>query len=88
MGATPAVAVTMVAGARTAVRPVDGELAGWNPVVLAGVVGREVLDRAGLDAGVLDEVVVGCCDPVGAAGPTWPGRSCWPPGGRSRSAVQ
>ena len=58
----------MVAGARTAVRPVDGELAGWNPVVLAGVVGREVLDRAGLDAGVLDEVVVGCCDPVGAAG--------------------
>ena len=46
----------------------DGELAGWNPVVLAGVVGREVLDRAGLDAGVLDEVVVGCCDPVGAAG--------------------
>ena len=58
----------MVAGARTAVRPVDGELAGWNPVVLAGVVGREVLERAGLDAGALDEVVVGCCDPVGAAG--------------------
>ncbi len=58
----------MVAGARTAVRPVDGELAGWNPVVLAGAVGRETLERAGLDAGVLDEVVVGCCDPVGAAG--------------------
>lgn len=58
----------MVAGARTAVRPVDGELAGWNPVVLAVVVGREVLERAGLDAGVLDEVVVGCCDPVGACG--------------------
>ena len=58
----------MVAGARTAVRPVDGELAGWNPVLLAGVVGRETLERAGLDAGVLDEVVVGCCDPVGAAG--------------------
>ena len=58
----------MVAGARTAVRPVDGELAGWNPVLLAGVVGREVLERAGFDAGVLDEVLVGCCDPVGAAG--------------------
>ena len=58
----------MVAGARTAVRPVDGELAGWNPVVLAGAVGREALERAELDAGVLDEVVVGCCDPVGAAG--------------------
>ena len=58
----------MVAGARTAVRPVDGELAGWNPVVLAGAVGREALERAGLDAGGLDEVMVGCCDPVGAAG--------------------
>ncbi len=66
MGADVAVAV--VAVARTAVRPVDGELAGWNPVELAGVVGREVLERAGLDAGVVDEVVVGCADPVGAAG--------------------
>ena len=54
--------------ARTAVRPVDGELAGWNPVVLAGVVGREALERAGLEAGDLDEVVVGCADPVGACG--------------------
>ena len=66
MGATPTVAVLAVA--RTAVRPVDGELAGWNPVVLAGVVGREALERAGLDAADLDEVVVGCADPVGAAG--------------------
>ena len=54
--------------ARTAVRPVDGELAGWNPVALAGVVGREALERAGLEAGDLDEVVVGCADPVGACG--------------------
>ena len=71
VGATPTVA--MMAVARTAVRPVDGELAGWNPVVLAGVVGREALERAGLnagglDAGDLDEVVVGCADPVGACG--------------------
>ena len=49
-------------------RPVDGELAGWNPVVLAGVVGREALERAQLAPDVLDEVVVGCADPVGAAG--------------------
>ena len=61
-------AVAAVAVARTAVRPVDGELAGWNPVELAGVVGREVLERAGLGAGDLDEVVVGCADPVGACG--------------------
>ena len=66
VGATPTVAV--VAVARTAVRPVDGELAGWNPVLLAGVVGREALERAGLDAGDLDEVVVGCADPA-RAGP-------------------
>ena len=60
--------VAAVAVARTAVRPVDGELAGWNPVALAGVVGCETLERAGLDAGALDEVVVGCADPVGACG--------------------
>ena len=60
--------VAAVAVARTAVRPVDGELAGWNPVALAGVVGREALQRAGLDAGALNEVVVGCADPVGACG--------------------
>ena len=66
MRATPTVAVLAVA--RTAVRPVDGELAGWNPVVLAGVVGREALERAGLGPDDLDEVVVGCADPVGACG--------------------
>ncbi len=62
------VTAAVVAVARTAVRATDGELAGWNPVVLAGVVGQEALDRAGFDAGALDEVVVGCADPVGACG--------------------
>ena len=66
VGEIPTVVVAAVA--RTAVRPVDGELAGWNPLVLAGVVGREALERARLDPGELDEVVVGCTDPVGAAG--------------------
>ena len=67
-GSGSAGAVSLLAAARTAVRPVDGELAGWNPVQLAAVVGREVLARAGLDAASLDEVVVGCADPVGACG--------------------
>ena len=62
------VTVTVRAVARTAVRPVDGELARWNPVVLAGVVGREALERARLEPAELDEVVVGCADPVGACG--------------------
>ena len=61
-------AVAVLAVARTAVRPVEGELAGWNPVMLAGVVGCEALERAGLAADDLDEVVVGCADPVGACG--------------------
>ena len=68
MAAGRKVAVAVGAVARTAVRPVDGELAGWHPVDLAGAVGRETLERAGLDADVLDEVVVGCADPVGACG--------------------
>ena len=62
------VTVTVRAVARTAVRPVNGELARWNPVILAGVVGREALERAGLEPDELDEVVVGCADPVGACG--------------------
>ena len=61
-------AVAVLAVARTAVRPVEGELAGWNPVMLAGVVGCEALERAGLADDDLDEVVVGCADPVGACG--------------------
>ena len=63
-----AVRVAVAAVARTAVRPVDGELARWHPVALAGAVGREALERAGLAPGDLDEVVVGCPDPVGACG--------------------
>ena len=62
------VTVTVRAVARTAVRPVNGELARWNPVILAGVVGREALERARLEPAELDEVVVGCADPVGACG--------------------
>ena len=65
---TDKVAVVVAAVARTAVRPVDGELAGWHPVSLAGVVGQEALERAGLEPGDLDEVFVGCGDPVGAYG--------------------
>ena len=60
--------VVVAAVARTAVRAADGELARWHPVELAGVVGQEALERAGLEPGDLDEVIVGCADPVGACG--------------------
>ena len=67
-GANRGVDVSVAAVARTAIRPIDGELARWNPAELAGVVGQEALERAGLDPAALDEVIVGCSDPVGACG--------------------
>lgn len=60
--------VWLVGAARTAVRPVDAELSGWNPVELAGAVGQEVLDRTGTDPSQVDEVIVGSAELVGANG--------------------
>lgn len=62
------VPVWLAGAARTAVRPVDAELSGWNPVELAGVVGQEVLDRTGTDPSQVDEVIVGSAELVGANG--------------------
>ena len=58
----------LAGAARTAVRPVDAELSGWNPVELAGAVGQEVLDRTGTDPSGVDEVIVGSAELVGANG--------------------
>lgn len=60
--------VWLAGAARTAVRPVDAELSGWNPVDLAGAVGQEVLDRTGTDPSQVDEVIVGSAELVGANG--------------------
>lgn len=60
--------VWLTGAARTAVRPVDAELSGWNPVELAGAVGQEVLDRTGTDPSQVDEVIVGSAELVGANG--------------------
>ena len=62
------VPVWLAGAARTAVRPVDAELSGWNPVELAGVVGQEALDRTGTDPSQVDEVIVGSAELVGANG--------------------
>lgn len=62
------VPVWLAGAARTAVRPVDAELSGWNPVELAGVVGQEVLDRTGTAPSQVDEVIVGSAELVGANG--------------------
>ena len=60
--------VVVAAVARTPVRPVEAELAKWHPVILGATIGREALARAQLSGNDLDEVVVGCADPVGACG--------------------
>lgn len=60
--------VWLAGAARTAVRPVDGELSGWHPVELAAAVGQEVLDRTGADPAQVDEVIVGSAELVGANG--------------------
>ena len=70
--------------ARTPVAALDTDLAGWHPVDLAVVVAREALIRAHLNADGIDEIVVGCAEPVGAQGADaaraivlsagWPGR--------------
>ena len=54
--------------ARTPVAALDSELSGWHPVDLAVVVVREVLNRAQATADRVDEVILGCAEPVGSQG--------------------
>ena len=54
--------------ARSPVTALDAELSGWHPVDLAVVVAGEALIRARLSADRIDEIVVGCAEPVGAQG--------------------
>jgi acetyl-CoA C-acetyltransferase len=56
----------IVAACRTPVGKHRGGLAGEHPVDLAAHVMTEVLARAGLDGGHVDDVVLGCVDQVGA----------------------
>jgi len=56
--------------ARSPVAPVDDALAGWHPVDLAADVATAAIARAGLGADQVDELIVGCAEPVGAQGAT------------------
>ncbi len=60
--------VMLAAGCRTPFTATDGSLAGWHPVDLSAAVMNEVIRRGGVDAGSVDEVWVGCAEPVGAQG--------------------
>ena len=56
----------IVAAARTPVGRRGGGLSGIHPADLAAVPIRAVLARAGIDGGVVDDVILGCVGQVGA----------------------
>ncbi len=60
--------VMLAAGCRTPFTATDGSLAGWHPVDLSAAVMNEVIRRGGVSAESVDEVWVGCAEPVGAQG--------------------
>lgn len=60
--------VLIAAATRTPFTRIEGALAGWHPVDLAAEMMNAALDRAGLTASDLDDIWVGCAEPVGAQG--------------------
>ena len=60
--------VMLAAACRTPFVGIDGALAGWHPVDLSALVMNEVIRRGGVAAESVDEVWVGCAEPVGAQG--------------------
>ena len=60
--------VILAAACRTPFVAANGALAGWHPVDLSALVLTEAIERADLSAGQVDEVWVGCAEPVGAQG--------------------
>ncbi len=60
--------VMLAAACRTPFTGTDGALACWHPVDLSALVMNEVIRRCGVAAESVDEVWVGCAEPVGAQG--------------------
>lgn len=58
----------LAAACRTPFTAIDGALSGWHPVDLCALVMNEVIGRGGVAAESVDEVWVGCAEPVGAQG--------------------
>lgn len=55
----------IVAAARTAGGRRGGRLSGWHPVDLAAEVINALIDRSNIDPALVDDVVMGCVQPVG-----------------------
>ena len=60
--------VVIVSAARTAIGTFGGSLADTSNIDLASAVIKEAVDRAGIDAGLIDEVVLGCVGQIGESG--------------------
>jgi len=55
----------IISAVRTAIGRRNGRLKDWHPVDLMAQVLNEVVKRAGIDAGLVDDVIVGCVSQVG-----------------------
>lgn len=58
----------IVSAVRTAIGRRNGRLKDWHPVDLMAQVLNEVVKRAGIEAGLVDDVIVGCVSQVGEQG--------------------
>ena len=58
----------IVAAVRTAIGRRNGRLKDWHPVDLMAQVLKEVVKRTGIEAGLVDDVIVGCVSQVGEQG--------------------
>jgi len=55
----------IISAVRTAIGRRNGRLKDWHPVDLMAQVLNDVVKRAGIDAGLVDDVIVGCVSQVG-----------------------
>jgi acetyl-CoA acetyltransferase family protein len=60
--------VFIVSAVRTPAGRKSGTLSGLNPVALASIPLKEVVQRVDLDPGVVEDVVMGCVTPIGEQG--------------------
>jgi len=56
----------IVDAVRTPVGRRGGSLSGVHSADLGGHVLKALVDRTGLDANVVDDVIMGCCDTIGS----------------------
>lgn len=67
----------IVGAVRTPVGRRGGILGGWHPVDLLGQTLRHLVDRAGVDPALLDDVITGCVLQHENNLATWADMPCW-----------